>query len=118
HTFPPFCYHPLLHAFPPHHPSIPGPHPIVTAPRVIIIGGGVAGLGAALRLARSGRFRPLILEREREPGGLARSLHFKGLSTDLGPHRLHTELPEVEDLFSEACAPSLYTVQRRSRIYL
>ena len=56
---------------------------------VTIIGGGVAGLAAALRLGRSGQFAPLVLEREEKPGGLARSLHFKGISTDLGPHRLH-----------------------------
>lgn len=87
-------------------------------PRIIIIGGGVAGLGAALRLGRSGRFAPVILEREKQAGGLARSLHFKGVSTDLGPHRLHTELPEVYDLVSEVAAPSLYTVRRKSRIYL
>lgn len=87
-------------------------------PRVIVIGGGVAGLGAALRLGRSGKFAPVILEREKQAGGLARSLHFKGISTDLGPHRLHTELPEVYDLVSEVAAPSLYTVRRKSRIYL
>jgi protoporphyrinogen oxidase len=45
-------------------------------------------------------------------------LHFKGVSTDLGPHRLHTEIPEVEALVSEICAPSIYTVRRRSRIFL
>lgn len=85
---------------------------------VTIIGGGVAGLAAALRLGRSGQFAPLVLEREEQPGGLARSLHFKGISTDLGPHRLHTELPEIEALVSEVCAPSLYTVKRKSRIFL
>ncbi len=75
-------------------------------------------MAAALRLGESGRFAPLILEREDQPGGLAKSLHFKGVSTDLGPHRLHTELPEVEALVSSVAAPSLYKVQRRSRIFL
>lgn len=86
--------------------------------RVVIIGGGVCGLGTALGLGRKGGFSPLVLERESEPGGLARCLHFKGVSTDLGPHRLHTELPEVYDLVSEVAAPSLITVKRTSRIYL
>lgn len=90
----------------------------MTRSRVLIIGGGVAGLAAALRLGQSGGVEPLVLEREREPGGLARSLHFKGVSTDLGPHRLHTELPEIERLVSAIAAPSLYTVKRKSRIFL
>jgi len=86
--------------------------------RVVILGGGVAGLTAGWRLAATGRFRPVILEREPEPGGLARSLHFKGVSTDLGPHRLHTEIPEIAALVDSIAAPSLYTIRRRSRIYL
>lgn len=84
----------------------------------VIIGGGVAGLASALRLGQSGRIAPLVLESEDKPGGLARSLHFKGVSTDLGPHRLHTELPEVKELIASIAGPSLYTVKRRSRIYL
>lgn len=59
-----------------------------------------------------------MLEREDRPGGLARSLHFKGVSTDLGPHRLHTELPEVAELVSSICAPSIFKVRRKSRIFL
>lgn len=87
-------------------------------PRAIIIGGGVCGLAAALRLAEGGRFAPRVLEREDRPGGLARSLHFKGVSTDLGPHRIHTEIDEVERLIERIAAPSLITVQRSSHIYL
>lgn len=86
--------------------------------RAVLIGAGVAGLAAALRLGEGGRLRPLLLERDSRPGGLARSLHFKGVSTDLGPHRIHTELPEVRALIERVAAPSLYTVQRRSHIYL
>ena len=40
--------------------------------QVIIIGGGPAGLGAALRLREQGIEDILILEREREPGGILR----------------------------------------------
>lgn len=86
--------------------------------RAVIVGAGVAGLGAALRLGESGRWRPLLLERADRPGGLARSLHFKGVSSDLGPHRIHTEIKEVGELIERIAAPSLYTVQRRSHIYL
>jgi protoporphyrinogen oxidase len=84
----------------------------------VILGAGVAGLGAALRLGEAGRWRPLLLERDDRPGGLARSLHFKGVSSDLGPHRIHTEIPEVGELIERIAAKSLYTVQRRSHIFL
>jgi len=77
-------------------PPNPEPYPLSNPqlkPKVIIIGGGCAGLATGLRLGRGGLWSPVVLERDHEPGGLARSLHFKGVSTDLGPHRLHTELP-------------------------
>jgi protoporphyrinogen oxidase len=90
----------------------------LTQRNILIIGGGVAGLGAALELGRAGGFHPIVLEADAEAGGMARTLRFKGLSTDLGPHRLHTEIPEVYDLISDVCAPSLVTVRRKSRIYL
>lgn len=92
----------------------PGPG----ASGVVILGGGVAGLAAALRLAEGGHHRALVLEREDRPGGLAKCLNFKGVSSDMGPHRIHTELPEVERLVADVAAPALYTVQRRSRIHL
>ncbi len=84
----------------------------------VIIGSGVAGLAAALRLDGEGSWKTRLLERENRPGGLARCLHFKGISTDLGPHRIHTEIPEVGKLIDRIAKKSLYTVRRSSRIYL
>ena len=78
----------------------------------------MAGLAAADRLAEGGRYPPVVLEREDRPGGLARSLRFAGVATDLGPHRIHTELPEVEQYIGRIAAPSLLTVRRKSLIYL
>lgn len=87
-------------------------------PKALIIGAGVAGLTAALRLAEAGQWQPVLFESEARPGGLARCLHFKGVSTDMGPHRIHTEIPEVAELIEDVAAPSLFTVQRKSHIYL
>lgn len=57
------------------------------SPRTVIVGGGVAGLTCAARLAAAGR--PVtVLEREKTPGGLLRSLELDGVTFDLGPHVL------------------------------
>jgi oxygen-dependent protoporphyrinogen oxidase len=46
--------------------------------RAIVIGGGIAGLGAAFRLRDAGH-EVVLLERETEPGGRCRSLEWHGL---------------------------------------
>jgi protoporphyrinogen oxidase len=82
----------------------------------VIIGAGVAGLAAAMRLGESGRWRATLLERGAVAGGLARCLHFKGAASDFGPHRINSEIPEVLDLIKRVAAPSLMTVRRKSHI--
>lgn len=50
---------------------------------VLIVGGGLAGLAAAHRLTQDG-LRPLVLEREDEPGGRVRSEEWEGCTIELG----------------------------------
>ncbi len=61
------------------HTSGTEPHP-----RVVVIGGGVCGLVAALRIseATAPRCRVVVLEAEAELGGLARSCEMEGLIVD------------------------------------
>lgn len=88
--------------------------------RVVILGGGVAGLAAAMRL---GQLRPgtsiTIVEREAVAGGLARAWAVNEFTADLGPHRVYTELPEIERLLPDLIArDQLVTVTRRSQLLL
>lgn len=53
--------------------------------RVVVIGAGMGGLTASLRLARAG-FDVLVLEARPEPGGLASSFEKDGLTFDAGPY--------------------------------
>jgi phytoene dehydrogenase-like protein len=50
-----------------------------------VIGGGLAGLAAADRLTHDG-LRPLVLEREEEPGGRARTEAWEGCTLELGAY--------------------------------
>jgi phytoene desaturase len=58
----------------------------VTGPtdRVVIVGAGLAGLSAALRLAGTGR-DVVVVERAAHPGGRAGVIHDQGYSFDNGP---------------------------------
>jgi phytoene desaturase len=71
----------------------------VVGQRVAVIGGGVAGLAAAARLAAQG-YRVDLLEAASEPGGKMRDYQAEGFRFDGGPS-LFT-LPEVmEQLFAD-----------------
>jgi len=64
-----------------------------TAIPVVVLGGGPAGLGAALRLARRGGFQVTVLERNSQVGGNAASFELEGQRVDFGSHRLHPSCP-------------------------
>jgi phytoene desaturase len=66
--------------------------------RVVVVGAGLAGLSAAMRLAGAGR-EVVVLEREQRPGGRAGRLELGGYSFDTGPTVL--TMPDlIEDAFS------------------
>ncbi len=58
-----------------------------STPRVAVVGGGIAGLVAATRLARGG-LPVTLFERRREPGGRATSVEREGFRMNMGPHAL------------------------------
>lgn len=81
---------------------------------ILILGGGLAGLGAASILHKEDE--PFVLlEREREPGGLARTAVIDGWSFDQTGHYLHSRTPFLEqDL--RAAGVKLQNIERRAGV--
>ncbi|OLN24365.1 putative oxidoreductase [Desulfovibrio sp. DV] len=65
---------------------------------IVIVGGGIAGLACAVRLAEAGR-PCLVLERADRVGGLLRSETLDGVVFDYGPHVLFLDVPGVGENF-------------------
>ncbi|MEK9658561.1 MAG: FAD-dependent oxidoreductase [Chloroflexota bacterium] len=61
------------------------------ANRVVVLGAGPAGAGAAFRLAQDG-VQVTLLERGDGPGGVAGSFELAGMRVDYGSHRLHPQV--------------------------
>jgi len=61
----------------------------MSAPRVLILGGGPAGVAVAWQLHRTGKGRAIVLEQRDDVGGNAGSFVLDGVPVDYGSHRLH-----------------------------
>ncbi len=94
------------------------PGPSLAGPRypVAIIGGGPAGLTAAYELTRRG-ILPIVLEKGKHVGGLARTESYRGYHFDVGGHRFYTKVDAIQQLWEELLGADLLRVQRLSRIF-
>lgn len=66
----------------------------------IIIGGGPAGLTAALELAERTDIRPIVFEGGDDVGGIARTFVHNGNRIDIGGHRFFSKSDRVMDWWS------------------
>lgn len=76
-------------------------------PRVLVLGAGPAGAGAAYRLRQLGRAQVTLVEQKPIVGGNAGSFEWNGHRLDFGSHRLHPAcdpeiLAEIRALMGEA----------------
>jgi protoporphyrinogen oxidase len=69
----------------------------MTRKLALIIGGGPAGLTAALELLERSDFRVIVLQRDGHLGGIARTVQFKGNRLDVGGHRFFSKSDRVMD---------------------
>ncbi len=84
--------------------------------RAVVIGGGPAGLTAAVELCRLG-VPVTVLEKDRLVGGIARTETYKGYRFDIGGHRFFTKIGEVEKFWYDLCGQDFITRPRTSRIF-
>jgi protoporphyrinogen oxidase len=82
----------------------------------LVLGGGPAGLTAGYLLAKQG-LPVIVLEAERQAGGLAKTVEIDGYRFDLGGHRFFTKSREVDDLWHEVMREEFLLRPRMSRIY-
>lgn len=84
--------------------------------RFVVIGAGPAGLTAAYELTKLG-LSPVVLEKERLVGGLARTEIYQGFRFDMGGHRFFTKSEEVRKMWHEVLGDQLLRRPRLSRIF-
>lgn len=68
--------------------------------KIVIIGAGPAGLTAAYKILKSSKdYKVLIIEEEKQVGGISKTINYHGNRIDIGGHRFFTKNKEVENLW-------------------
>ncbi len=83
--------------------------------RVVVVGGGPAGLTAAYMLVKAGA-KVTVLEGTDMVGGISQTAVYKGYRFDIGGHRFFTKIQPVIDLWDEVLGDQFISVPRLSRI--
>jgi protoporphyrinogen oxidase len=84
-------------------------------PRVVVVGAGLSGLTVARELALRGE-AVTVVERGGAVGGLARTFRYGSFFFDVGPHRLHTDDPDVSSFVERVLPAELLPISRASAV--
>ena len=85
--------------------------------KILIIGAGPAGLTAAWEAEKLG-IQTIILEGDKEVGGISRTVELNGWRFDIGGHRFFTKVDEVYKIWDEILDSDDFLLRpRMSRIY-
>lgn len=88
------------------------------APRIVVIGAGPTGLGAAHRLRELGVDDVVVLEATQEIGGLARSVRDDaGFTYDIGGHVLFSHYEYYDRVVDAALAGSFTEIDREAWVW-
>lgn len=86
--------------------------------KVVVLGAGVGGLAAGYFLARTGKYRVTVLEKENVVGGLCASFEHNGFVLDYGAHKLYSVIPGILDEVRALMGPRLLTLPKKNRLFL
>ena len=82
----------------------------------VVIGAGPAGLTAALEFCRRD-YRPLVLEKDVQVGGISKTTRYRGYYFDLGGHRFFSKSDYVNRFWRDILGDDFLLRPRLSRIY-
>ncbi len=82
---------------------------------VVIVGAGVSGLTLAFLLQSRG-IHCILVEKDERVGGLARSFKYDGYTFDIGPHRFHTTVAEVDSFVRSTLGTEGIEIPRNSQV--
>ncbi|MBU2637814.1 MAG: FAD-dependent oxidoreductase [Nanoarchaeota archaeon] len=83
---------------------------------IAVLGAGITGLAVAWKLSEAG-YKVHIIEKDDKIGGMSASINLYGSVLDLGPHKIYSRLPVLQDV-KELLKDDLQVIPKYSRIRL
>jgi protoporphyrinogen oxidase len=85
--------------------------------KVVILGAGISGISLAYNLQKYRKIKEIIiLEKEREPGGLLRSFNCKGIAYDIGPHIIFSKHKDILKKNIDILGKNVHKIRRSNKI--
>lgn len=84
--------------------------------KIIIIGAGITGLVTAYELLKQGH-NVVILEKEADVGGLARSFKYNNMVFDIGPHRFFSNKEFINSYIKQILTGNFINISRLSAVF-
>lgn len=89
---------------------------------ILILGAGAAGMSAAMELSKQKDYKLIIIEKNSQVGGLAKTLQFtvngETFRTDLGPHRFYSKNQYLYSFVEDLLYEEWKLVTRYTRFYV
>ena len=83
---------------------------------IVIVGAGISGCVTAYELAKKG-LRVILIEKDAQIGGLAKTFHYDDFSFDIGPHRFFTQKTKIRDFIQAILKNDYKIIPRHSEVY-
>ena len=83
---------------------------------IYVLGAGPAGMAAAYTLTKQGE-PVVVIERDSQVGGLAKSIEYQGFILDYGPHFFGSDIAAVHKFWDEVMGSEQVTFQVITRMY-
>ncbi len=83
---------------------------------IVIVGAGISGLTIGYELARNGR-KVIIIEKESQIGGLAKSFQYRDFVFDIGPHRFFSQDQQILQFIQNLLKEDFTEISRFSGVY-
>ncbi len=85
--------------------------------KIVILGAGAAGMSAAYELFKND-INAIIIEKDSQVGGLAKTYQFGEFRTDNGPHRFYSKNKFLYDMIEDILGEHWIKVNRFTRFYI